>query len=471
VHPHVSRPRPRLCEAVSDFEPEVLLVVGRETPLCCRCASAMRGRAYRVCMHNPPSMRATTFRPRQLRDIASISIYVAAAFLAVLYPRPLQWMTVSDFLLLLAAFFLAPSLGRLRFVTAIQKGYILSVALIVVGGAVASLAASDSALGLSNVLKLCVSAGVMILVVAAWQPSSSELRRVLLLVMASGLTSGVWALSHSSAGSGRPDGLSGHPNHLALVALLSLGPALALAALGSSTRRRIIGVVVASTLLGAIVVSGSRSGLIGFAIECLLGLFLFRRSYSTKVVVIASVALLAVAVFASSALSPENAVTRLFHPSSQSASVSDVDRRSRLTEMINEIERHPVRGNGFADPLKGHNAYLQLWAAAGLLGFIGGVGVLASTGLALWRARIRDANADERSVGWPLAASSLGLAGALVAMGFQNLLWVRYVWFVVAVVAASSVAALGGALESRSRTTAASENVDVTPTSPSGPHG
>ena len=109
--------------------------------------------------------------------------------------------------------------------------------------------------------------------------------------------------------------------------------------------------------------------------------------------------------------------------------------------MADQILRKPITGVGFSDPLAGHDAYLQLWAAGGIFAFLGGLLVIGSAVGAV--ARLRRL-APPRSVydpSWPLLASTISLSGLLAALAVQNLLWTRYIWVTVALVAASSAVA------------------------------
>src|SRR5262249_13902931 len=137
-------------------------------------------------------------------------------------------------------------------------------------------------------------------------------------------------------------------------------------------------------LFGAIVVSGSRAGLIGAAAAAAMAAVLLRGPgellrLARLGAVVVSVALVIVVGFTS-----QNAFHRLFGHDVQSVALSDVGRREALAGTIGAIERRPLTGVGFTDPLGGHDAFLQLWAAGGVLAFCGGV-LLVATVLSMLR--------------------------------------------------------------------------------------
>jgi O-antigen ligase len=109
--------------------------------------------------------------------------------------------------------------------------------------------------------------------------------------------------------------------------------------------------------------------------------------------------------------------------------------------MVDDIRSAPFTGVGFADPLRGHDAYLQLWAGGGLLGLLGG-GVLllvAAAAVRLLRRLPTPRSLADRSL--PLFSATVSLTGLLVALAFQNLLWGRYLWVCAAVVASGALVA------------------------------
>lgn len=385
------------------------------------------------------------------RTVASLSLYACALGLALPAVRVTGWMTVSDLFLLISGALLLPEISKPRLRSPVQRGFALAVTLIVVGGLLGTFVADNTQLSLLNLVRIAVAAGATLTIFRLWAPSSAELRRFLLLVVVSGLVTGIWALTHAGANFGRPSGFSEHPNHLALVSLIAIGPAVAFSLVRGSRRAwRLAAVGATAILAGAIVVSGSRSGLLGLAVTVVVTVLLV-RSVATRAQLAMGAATVAVAGIAGfSALTSENAISRTFDSESISAAASNQGRRAAFSEMADQIERQPITGVGFSDPLGGHDAYLQLWAAGGVFAFLGGLLVIGSAAGAAARLRRRAPPGSVHERSWPLLASTLGLTGLLVALAFQNVLWTRYVWVTVALVAASS--AVGGAANRSSGT-------------------
>jgi O-antigen ligase len=373
------------------------------------------------------------------RAVASVSLYACALGLALPGVRVTGWMTASDLFLLLAAGLLIPEIPKFRLRSSVERGFALAVMLIVIGGLLGTIAAEDTQLSLLNLVRLVVAAGATLMTFALWAPSTVELRRFLILVVLSGLVTGLWAMMHAGSDFGRPSGFSGHPNHLALVSLVALGPAIGYSLVrGSHPAARIMAVGATAVLVGAIIVTGSRAGLLGVIVAALLAVFLVRDITTRAQFVVVAATIAVAALLGFSALTPDNAIVRTFNAQSASAALSDQGRRIGFSEMADKIRRKPITGAGFSDPLGGHDAYLQLWAAGGIVAFFGGILLIASGRGAIARLRRLVPPRSVYEQTWPLLASTISLTGLMVALVFQNGLWNRYIWVTVALVAVSS---------------------------------
>jgi hypothetical protein len=131
---------------------------------------------------------------------------------------------------------------------------------------------------------------------------------------------------------------------------------------------------------------------------------------------------------------PQNAIHRLFGHQVQSVAQSDVGRREALSGTVDAIKSEPLTGVGFTDPLGGHDAFLQLWAAGGVLALGGGVLLVVTILSMLGR---RSGALSSEHLAPELIAGAISLAGLLVALLLQNALWNRYIWITLA---ASAVA-------------------------------
>lgn len=372
------------------------------------------------------------------RTVASVSLYASALGLALPAVRVTGWMTVSDLFLLFGAALLVPEIPKFRLRSSVERGFALAVTLIVIGGLLGTIAAEDTRLSLLNLVRLVVAAGATLMIFALWAPSTVELRRFLMLVVLSGLVTGVWAMTHASSNFGRPSGFSGHPNALALVSLIAIGPAIGFSLVRGSRRASQIAAGGATAILvGAIIVSGSRAGLAGLAVAVVVAAALVRDLATRAQFAMGAATIVIAAIVGFSALPPQNAIGRTFNPQATSATASDLVRRAAFSEMADQIRRKPITGVGFSDPLGGHDAYLQLWAAGGIFAFLGGLLVIGSAGGAAARSRRLAPPRSVHDPSWPLLASTISLSGLLVALAFQNVLWPRYIWVTMALVAAS----------------------------------
>lgn len=371
------------------------------------------------------------------RTLATSCLFACALTISLPGLRPAEWLTVSDVFLFAAGVLLLPEVRRLQ-LGSVYRGFLVAVALVFAGGLVGTLAAEELGPSLLNLVRLVFASAATLLVFALWRPTAQQLTRFLVLLLLSSTLTSSWALTHVDGELGRPGGLSGHPNHLALVCLAAVGPALMLSLVRGYSRAWKLGAWAAATIIvGGIVVSGSRAGLVGLLAAVVVTGVLLRDLRLRVRIAVGGVAVAAAALLVFGGLTAENSVRRLLGATSSTAA-SDAIRQSAFDAMMDEIRTAPVTGVGFAEPLRGHDAYLQLWAAGGLLG-LAGAGVLLAVAAAVFRSLRRVP--PPRSLGdasLPLFASTVSLSGLLVALAFQNLLWGRYLWVMVALVAAGS---------------------------------
>ena len=159
----------------------------------------------------------------------------------------------------------------------------------------------------------------------------------------SAVVSCVWALSHAGENWGRPAGLSEHPNHLALVALIGLGPAIMLSVAATRVWGRSLGVAASLVLAAGVVVSGSRAGLLGIAAALFLA-FLLAGGGRRRLRLTAVTGLMVAVALGAATLSNQNAYQRLRNVQSQSVIASDTGRRALLATTITKssTDRSPV---------------------------------------------------------------------------------------------------------------------------------
>lgn len=254
------------------------------------------------------------------------------------------------------------------------------------------------------------------------RPNEREVR-LLCAAYASGvLLSCVVAIGQDVPGSLRPTGLTTHPNHLGISALLGSAVWLALAL--SETRwwiRIASGLGFLITMFG-VLESGSRASLVGMAAAVVFALVGVRTKKRTVLWVGGLSVGAAVFLLGYIRIGSDNAVTRLLGQGS--AQAADEGRSIRYAVVEQRIRDHPFLGNGFGDSRFGHSLYLQMWSIAGLLGLVAVVILVAST-VHAWRlARRRN--------GRLAVALWSAYGGYLVAAILSNQMWDRYLWLVLA---------------------------------------
>jgi hypothetical protein len=379
-----------------------------------------------------------------LRAVATLALVGAAATLGMNGVRITSFMSAADAFLFIAALglLLDPAswrrldLGRAR----LQA---LGFLLIVTGGTLGSLFAGDALASMAILLRLIVGSAFVVLLFLTWMPNVRELRAVAWAWVVSAVVTSVAALVGDASTYGRPTGLTTHPNHLALVCVLAIGPAIALTA-SSSGARRLVGVVACAVISAGVFVSGSRAGLLGYITVLLLAFLLSRRTSSLRAGLGAGAVV--VGLWGAGAVAGALLLMRIIDLPTGSAVArltgrvpgvreSDAEREAVLAEGLARAGAHPLTGSGFEGALSAHNIYLQIWAAAGLLGLAGFLTIIAAS---LAPLRMHVARLVDRRDG-RLASLGLGfgasLAGYTVAGFFHVALWDRYIWLTPAVLA------------------------------------
>lgn len=184
---------------------------------------------------------------------------------------------------------------------------------------------------------------------------------------------------------GRQAGLTVQPNHLAMGAVLTLP--IAVWRIVSRYRPVMLGAV--AVLLGGIVVSQSRGGLVVAVLAILVVLVWDGRGRQWlaplgAVVVAGGVVVLAVVPSAA-----RHAGEALRLVGQDSATASDVIRDQLAEQTFRDIGSSPWHGIGFEVAVAGHNVWLQLLACGGVILLLTFVATLAGFGVEAWRLRDR----------------------------------------------------------------------------------
>jgi hypothetical protein len=231
--------------------------------------------------------------------------------------------------------------------------------------------------------------------------------------------------------SGRPAGLTVHPNHLGMICAMSVPIGLFLAISSKKPLHRVgyLSVLVIVSL--GVLVSGSRAALLAAVAGTVLLPILGRGLWKPVV----TVALVASALMLASSwnMSPESAspstnpfvaIGRLTNEAA--ISESDTARLSYYAAALQDFADHPLTGVGF-DVVRGaHDIYLQLLQAGGILAFASfAVFAVGSIGLGLRVSRDLILPGEMRNLAAALTASVLVW---LLASLVQNFVYDRFLY-------------------------------------------
>ncbi len=311
----------------------------------------------------------------------------------------------------------------------------LAAALIVLGGVIGTLVASSSEISSSaevGVRFALASFGAMLLV-ACWRPDVQAVKSFSWLWIAGGIVSAIVAFTipdlHRFL---RPSGLTPHPTHLAIISMILFGVALGLVV--SDRRRYAIwsGLAAAAVLFAAIVVSGSRAGLLAGVVVAILVLAAAGEKFASwakanrTTVGIVVVAVGIALVLFSFVAGDRNAFDRAFGGDTGSDQARDVFNE----EAWDRFKGDPITGVGFADAGNAHNFFLQVGSAAGVLGLVGALTLIVLALRSYWVAGWKRMSEDP--VHWGMAAAlAASVIGYLVMSVFQNVLWDRNIWIAI----------------------------------------
>jgi O-antigen ligase len=249
----------------------------------------------------------------------------------------------------------------------------------------------------------------------------------------------------------RVSGLTTHSNAFALASAMAL-PVAAMRLGRTRGRVRIYFSAVVSVLIGAIVISGSRGGLIGGVLGLAFVAVLDRdgRTGFKRTAVFTA----AVAVVVAVAVAPPSppSLTRLLG-SGQASAVATQQREAIYPAVWGEVMQRPVVGHGFQYIRGSHNIYLQLLHGGGVIALAGFVLFGVAAGLTGFRLGRSEAVPDDlQSLS---RASVASMAVWLIAVGMVNpAIFDRYLYVPVGLVVAIR------ALERRARS---SQSTVLTP--------
>ena len=349
----------------------------------------------------------------------SYALLLAAAVTLPWSAARVGWAPVGDLILVGGLFGLMLELGTravLRSSSGQRQLVLIGGSLALAGGLLGGMAGTPGPVGFTELARAIVGVALPVVTLAAAGLSDRERRRLALAFACGCALSVVVGIPDAAAGL-RMTGLATHPNHLGLACVL--GVALAAGAMTTSWSR-LAAVALVLNAVG-VLASGSRSALLGLLV---LGVWsLFGRGSERSQLRSRVVTGIAILTAIGAAVIHGVALDRAFGDPA-----SDDGRRFQLDVTLDRIQRSPWTGEGFRFLEEAHSVPLQLLAAGGPLTLIGG-GILLAAPIVYGRRQ-----RSSPLVRWLTAGWTAFLVGSVV----QNILVDRYVWFVAALLLATS---------------------------------
>jgi len=358
---------------------------------------------------------------------------LALAFLPWNAVRLTDSMTLSDALLVAGTFALL-AVGHRARPQVLRTTYpvIVGAFVMIVGGLIGSYAATDLVTGLANMARFGVAAAAVPLVIAWWSPNRQTLRSAVWAWVLGASASAVVAVFQLQGGEYRALGLTTQFNTLAIASLMASGPALSFVTADRRSTRLLASGLVA-LLFFAVVISGSRAGLLGYLAVVAVFVLLSRRTALTILAIGATAGGVLIGFLL---LSTDNAVSRLFAIDPGSVSESNIGRLALLQDNLNLALSHPLFGIGFESAGDAHNIFLQVLVSGGILGLVGFLYLIYGVVSRALRSVADASETGEAELRILMIGLVASFTGYLVAGLFQNALWDRYIWIVPGLLAA-----------------------------------
>jgi hypothetical protein len=366
-------------------------------------------------------------------DLVLLLVTAAAFFLPMNNVRISSSLTVGDGLLVAALVVVCIERAMQRTVAIPgMAGLLAAIVMIVGGGLLGSFFASSLSASVSGLFKFGAATIILPVLFGLWRPDLRKLRAVSWGIVLGSTVSDIAGILFIRT-VGRAQGLSLHPNHLALASVMAVGIGLGLA-YSSGFRGRLVLAGALPILMTGTLLSGSRSGLVA---EVLVVAFIALLTHDRKLILSALGAAAVISAVVGLGLvghSGTSSIGRLL--GGGGAAESNQERSLTISAAIHTIVRHPVTGGGFELALSTHEIILEVAATAGIFGVVG-------LGLAGWLVvrptwvRYHWGTQRRHGPGDPLLIGAMAAVGGFYANGiFGNQLYDRYIW-IVFVLAAS----------------------------------
>lgn len=365
---------------------------------------------------------------RGTRELAGLTIAAAAFFAPLDALRTSGWL-YTDLLLLVGCGLLLAAVPQHGRKPASQsrsraRGAAAALSTVVLAGLLGAAYTGPTAKDFTNAAEFAISTAGVLLLVSLWRPSDKESRLALAAFVAGSLVNTVlipWTLNGYT---GRAQGLSFHPNAMAMSSVLAICFLLPAALDNNPTRMRISASALASILCAGVLATGSRAGVLALGAVVVGAAMLWGARRIAVGTLVALTLVVGASAIGAYSLVDSSSITRISGMDA-SAAASDAGRSSLRDDAISDALSSPVVGTGFADATKAHNVYLQYAAVAGSVGL--GAAVYALYIMAS-EFRSRRALRPYFGAGGFLAVLAYAAYGVV-----SNAMWDRWLWIPLAV--------------------------------------
>jgi hypothetical protein len=328
-------------------------------------------------------------------------------------------VTYADLFFALGFVLLFPTLLRGRF--DVPPMYVAGMVIVLATSLLASAAAPNPAISFNLMARLVLAVMAFPLIFMIWRPDVRLCVRLAQAYMVGAVVTTLYGYliegpSPGDADLTRYDGLSEHPNALALITLLAL---MLAPFVGAHTKApwSWFWWGMGGICLFGMWLSGSRATLVAFLAIALVFPVIEKSLKAAWALVLAMTAGL---VFAGKYITADSdtPIGRLL--GGGSAAGSDAARQTALDTGLAQFLQHPLLGNGYEHALDAHVIYLEVAVCIGVFGLLGYL-------MMLWPGiqPILTAPRPLHRIGYP--ALGYAMVGVLTPV-----LWDRYIWSVVA---------------------------------------
>ena len=326
----------------------------------------------------------------------------------------------------------------------IARRHILSIILL---GAGLMLGAFRQGLGIGSVLRTLQYPlfALLPIVVLLTLRAGEKLRLLLVTAMVAGTVFSIGGALFGGelATRGRAVGLTTHMNQLGMTAACAL-PMIILIGRGRSRRIQFTLWVIALICVVGLNLSGARSALLGaFAIFVLYGISRMRRSLTLIPSIVLIVLVIGVgALTIHPATTNTTAVSALQRLSGDAGSVkSDASRTVLIENGLNALSAGVVLVGGVYLEQDTHNIFLTVLVTGGIIAV---AGLLLAMLPWLYRAVAISVGAFRSRFSREVYIYSLVVMGFTVWISFNNAIWIRYFWCVLALAVMAQISADDG---------------------------